>query len=84
MLFCSFIFHFSEKMHFFEFGVTSYEDWRDVQTVYVKAESSHEAIKFMLNICQMDEIFSFIDFKFRTALPECCIENNATIFSEND
>lgn len=77
-------------MNFYEFGVTQTIDWCDVKTVYVEAESSHEAIKFMLtlssasNCDRENEKFPFADFKFRTAIPFCCIELGATIYRVTD
>lgn len=83
-LFCvPVLFHFSEKMHFSEFAVTETIDWCDVKTVYVKAASSSDAIRFMLKLtCPSNPDRPFVDFKFRTAIPECCIESDAVIYSE--
>ena len=69
-------------MNFYEFGVTKTVDWSDVKTAYVKTASSRDAIRLMLKLtCPTNILRPFIDFKFRTAIPECCIENNAVIFS---
>lgn len=68
-------------MHYFEFGVTPFIDWREVQTIYVKANSSSEAIRYLLTLTNEDnESFPFADFKFRTALPECCMSSDPVIY----
>ena len=70
-------------MNFYEFATTETVDWSVVKTVYVKTASSHDAIRFMLKLtCPSNLLRPFIDFKFRTAIPECCIENNAVIYSD--
>lgn len=67
-------------MNYYEFGVTTTIDWTRADTVYVKAESSHDAIKFMLTqTSDEDENHPYADFKFRTAIPECCMLNNVEI-----
>lgn len=67
-------------MNFYEFGVTTTIDWQNVETIYVKAESSHDAIKYLLKLTDEDnEDKPFADFKFRTAIPECCMLNNVEI-----
>lgn len=69
-------------MNFYEFATTKTVDWLDIKTVYVKTVSSHEAIRLMLKLtCPTNTLRPFVDFKFRTAIPECCIEKNAVIFS---
>jgi hypothetical protein len=61
-------------MHIFEFGVTTFIDWRNVETVYVKATSSSDAIKFMHTLTdEDDETKPYVDFRFRTSVPECCL-----------
>ena len=66
--------------NYFEFAVTKNCDWTETETVFVKAVSSHDAIKYMLKITCPTKIRPFVDFKFRTALPECCLPFNAFIF----
>lgn len=67
-------------MNFYEFGVTSSIEWQDIQTVYVKADSSHDSIKYLLTLTDEDDINKpYADFKFRTAIPECCMLNNVEI-----
>jgi hypothetical protein len=72
-------------MHIFEFGVTTFIDWRDVETVYVKAESSSDAIKFMHTLTdEDDENKPYADFKFRTFIPECCLPVDAEILDSTE
>lgn len=72
-------------MNFYEFGVTQTIDWCDVKTVYVRTASSSDAIRFMLKLTSPSNMLRpFVDFKFRTAIPECCIENNAVIYSDKE
>lgn len=68
-------------MHYFEFAVTPFVDWKEVLTIFVKASSSHDAIKYLLKFTDEDNIdCPFADFKFRTFVPECCLPNNAVIY----
>ena len=68
-------------MHYFEFAVTPFIDWKEILTIFVKAESSHDAIKYLLKVTDEDNIdYPFADFKFRTFVPECCLPNDAVIY----
>lgn len=68
------------ECNYFEFAVTKNCDWTDTKTIFVKTISSHDAIKYMLELtCPTKEFRPFVDFKFRTALPENCLPFNAVI-----
>lgn len=68
--------------NYFEFGVTKTIDWCDVETVFVKCISSGEAIRHMLKLTSpVKTDREFVDFKFRTALPECRLPFNPVIIS---
>ena len=72
-------------MHIFEFGVTTFIDWRNVETVYVKAASSSDAIKFMSTLTDDDdENKPYTDFRFRTSVPECCLPVDAEILEATE
>lgn len=72
-------------MHIFEFGVTTFIDWQNVETVYVKAASSSDAIKFMHTLTdEDDEKKPYADFKFRTFVPECCLPVDSEILDSTE
>ncbi len=72
-------------MHIFEFGVTTSIDWRDVETVYVKAACSPDAIKFMHTLTdEDDESKPYADFSYRAFIPDCCLPENAVILDSTE
>lgn len=72
-------------MHYFEFGVTPFIDWRESETVYVKAPTSGDAIKFMHTLTDEDDNNKpYADFKYRTSVPEACLLNNVSILDATE
>lgn len=72
-------------MHIFEFGVTTSIDWRDVETVYVKAACSPDAIKFMHTLtAEDDESKPYADFSYRAFIPDRCLPENAVILDSTE
>lgn len=61
--------------------MTPFIDWSEIQTIYVKAHCSSDAIRYLLTLTNEDDReFPFADFKFRTAIPECCLLNDTAIY----
>lgn len=68
-------------MHYFEFAVTPFVDWKEISTVFVKAHCSSDAIRYLLTLTDEDDKdFPFADFKFRTAVPECCLPCDPVVY----
>ena len=67
-------------MHYFEFSATQFVDWRDRIVLYVKANSSEDAIAYMKGITDPNGIADpdnpskrFADFGYRCYVPENCL-----------
>lgn len=73
-------------MHYFEFAVTPFVDWKEISTVFVKAHCSSDAIRYLMTLtsasdCDLNnDKFPFADFKFRTAVPECCLPCDPVVY----
>ena len=54
-------------------------------TVFVRANCSGDAVKFMHNlVSDEDENFPFADFRYRTAVPEICLPVDPIIYNAYD
>lgn len=61
-------------MNHYEFCATHFVDWRDRIVLYVKANSSEDAITYMKSITDPDdESKRFADFGYRCYVPENCL-----------
>ena len=66
----------------FEFAVTRHIDWRDRETIYVKALTSHEAIDYMRSITDdEDDNKEFADFIYRCYVPESALLNGVSVYN---
>lgn len=73
-----------EKLHF-EFNVTPFIDWRESQTIYVKAVCAKDAEEYMDRLTDPDDTSKpYADYKYLCYVPENCLWNNCDILDVDD